>query len=84
LSPVSDGSDSDEDDGEDGLEVYGVWWKGAEGEMEFGGPGTKTGRKRERKVNKGRPDARRCGPRVQRSILGLRQGRRGRRRSTES
>ncbi len=84
LSPVSDGGHSDEDVGEDGLEVYGVWWKGAEGDMEYGGPGTRTGRKRERKVDKGSLDAGRCGPRAQRPNLGQRQGRRGRRRSTET
>ncbi len=79
MSPVSDGRDSDEDDGEDGFEVYEVWWKGAEGEIEFGGPGTKTGRKRARKVDKGRSAAGWCGPGARWRDLGQWQGFRGQR-----
>ena len=60
MSLVSDRRD--DDGGVDGLEVYGVWWKGTEGGAEYDGPGTITGRKRVRKVGKGRSDAGRCGP----------------------
>ena len=62
-----------------GLEVYGVWWKGAEGDMEYGGPGTRTIRKRERKVDKGRSDAGWCGPGARWRDLGRWLGFRGQR-----
>ena len=84
VEPVSDGGHSDEDVGEDGLEVYGVWWKGAEGDMEYGGPGKRTSRKRERKVDKGRSDAGWCGPGARWRDLGRWQGFRGQRCATKN